>query len=156
MQNNIVGWFEIPVTDMNRAIKFYEGVFNIKLERNKMESVDMAWFPHHPEKYGSGGTLICHKDFYKPSSEGIMIYLSAPSGDLANELGDVLLQIILHAQIASEAGTFKMKDIIHNINQKIIRRHPHVFGNIEVSSSDEVYSVMNRFPPGEKDQGSRG
>ena len=57
---------------------------------------------------------------------------------LAEELGDLLLQIILHAQIAAEAGSFKMADIIHHINAKMLRRHPHVFGNVSVANSDEV------------------
>jgi tetrapyrrole methylase family protein/MazG family protein len=63
---------------------------------------------------------------------------SGDMADLAEELGDLLLQIILHAQIATEAGTFRMTDVINQINQKIIRRHPHVFGNISVHGSDEV------------------
>lgn len=54
-----------------------------------MESVDMAWFPYNPEAYGAGGTLIYHEEFYKPSTEGIMIYISAPSGDLASEMAKV-------------------------------------------------------------------
>lgn len=89
MKTNMVGWFEIPVEDMERAIKFYETILETKLERNKMESVDMAWFPYDTEKYGSGGTLIQHEEFYKPSSNGVLIYLSAPSGDLSNELARV-------------------------------------------------------------------
>ncbi|HHJ06604.1 MAG TPA: nucleoside triphosphate pyrophosphohydrolase, partial [Anaerolineae bacterium] len=57
---------------------------------------------------------------------------------LAEELGDLLLQIALHTQIAAEAGSFKMADIIHHINAKMLRRHPHVFGNVSVANSDEV------------------
>ncbi len=57
---------------------------------------------------------------------------------LAEELGDLLLQIALHAQIAAEAGSFTMADIIHHINAKMLRRHPHVFGSISVANSDEV------------------
>ena len=45
MDKNAVGWFEIPVTDMDRAIKFYETVFEISLSRNNMGPLDMAWFP---------------------------------------------------------------------------------------------------------------
>lgn len=63
---------------------------------------------------------------------------SGEMADLADELGDLLLQIILHAQIATEAGMFRMTDVINQINQKIIRRHPHVFGDISVRGSDEV------------------
>ena len=53
---------------------------------------------------------------------------------LCQELGDLLLQIILHAQIASENGEFKLEDVIKNINTKLIRRHPHVFGDTKVQN----------------------
>ena len=58
--------------------------------------------------------------------------------ELADELGDLLLQIALHAQIAAEAKTFHMNDVVTNICQKMIRRHPHVFGQVVVNDSDEV------------------
>lgn len=49
--------------------------------------------------------------------------------NLCEELGDVLLQVLLHAQIASEEGRFDMGDVVNGLAQKMIRRHPHVFGN---------------------------
>lgn len=57
---------------------------------------------------------------------------------LADELGDVLLQILLHAQIGKEEGTFEIRDVIENLTDKMIRRHPHVFGDVQVSNSDQV------------------
>lgn len=57
---------------------------------------------------------------------------------LADELGDVLLQILLHAQIGKEEGTFEIRDVIENLTDKMIRRHPHVFGDIELANSDQV------------------
>lgn len=60
------------------------------------------------------------------------------SGKLCEELGDLLLQILLHAQIASEAREFEMKDVIHGIATKLIRRHPHVFGESDVNDAEEV------------------
>ncbi|MFQ5614116.1 MAG: nucleoside triphosphate pyrophosphohydrolase [Anaerolineae bacterium] len=57
---------------------------------------------------------------------------------LAEELGDLLLQIVLHAQIASEEGAFLMGDVIRHIDQKIHRRHPHVFGDITVNGVSDV------------------
>lgn len=54
------------------------------------------------------------------------------------ELGDLLLQIVLHAQIAAEAGDFEIGHILRSINTKIIRRHPHVFGELEVKDAREV------------------
>lgn len=88
IKNNVVGWFEIPVTDMDRAIKFYETVFGFKLERHQMEPLDMAWFPT-VEGSGAMGSLVYHKEFYNPSTEGTLVYFTAHSGDLANELAKI-------------------------------------------------------------------
>ncbi len=57
---------------------------------------------------------------------------------LRDELGDVLLQVVFHAQIAAEEGTFDVDDVAHAIVEKLIRRHPHVFGEVHVSGADEV------------------
>lgn len=58
--------------------------------------------------------------------------------DLAEELGDLFLQIILHAQLAAEEGAFDLTDVYRTLGAKIVRRHPHVFGDLEVSGADEV------------------
>jgi len=89
MKNNAVGWFEIPVSDMNRAIKFYETVLDLKLSRNQMGPLDMAWFPWVESGYGTAGSLAYHPDYYNPSNDGVLIYLTAHSGDLNNELSRV-------------------------------------------------------------------
>jgi predicted enzyme related to lactoylglutathione lyase len=89
MKNNVVGWFEIPVENMDRAIKFYEEVFDFKLDRNQMGPFDMAWFPRITEGLGSGGSLVHFPAAYKPSTEGVLVYFTAHSGDLANELSRV-------------------------------------------------------------------
>ncbi|WP_254172902.1 nucleoside triphosphate pyrophosphohydrolase [Planktothrix pseudagardhii] len=63
------------------------------------------------------------------------------SGDqkaIVDELGDLLLQVILQAQIASETQQFSIADVANNITEKLIRRHPHVFGDVEVNSVEEV------------------
>jgi tetrapyrrole methylase family protein/MazG family protein len=57
---------------------------------------------------------------------------------LCEELGDLLLQIVLHAQIAADTGEFAIGDVIRGISQKIVHRHPHVFGNQRVKDADEV------------------
>jgi tetrapyrrole methylase family protein/MazG family protein len=57
--------------------------------------------------------------------------------ELVKELGDLLLQVIFHAQIASEAGRFTIADVIAGISNKLIRRHPHVFGDVKVNSAAE-------------------
>jgi len=60
------------------------------------------------------------------------------SADLAEELGDLFLQIILHAQLAAEEGTFDLVDVYRTLGAKIIRRHPHVFGDVEASTAEQV------------------
>lgn len=57
---------------------------------------------------------------------------------LEEELGDLLLQVVFHAEIASENGYFDMNDIITGIHEKMVRRHPHVFSDVKVKDSDEV------------------
>jgi tetrapyrrole methylase family protein / MazG family protein len=57
---------------------------------------------------------------------------------LCQELGDILLQIMLHSQIAAEQNEFTLENVLHNINQKLIRRHPHVFGEVQVKDAEEV------------------
>lgn len=58
--------------------------------------------------------------------------------NLKEELGDLLLQIMMHACIAEEEGLFTIEDVIEGITEKMIRRHPHVFGDTTVSDSEEV------------------
>ena len=88
LTRNVVGWFEIPVTDMDKAIRFYETVFEYKLELHQMGELDMAWFPY-ADVPGSPGALVFHKDFYEPSTYGVLIYFTCQSGDLSNELAKV-------------------------------------------------------------------
>lgn len=65
--------------------------------------------------------------------------------DLRDELGDLLLQIVFHAQIAQEQGRFDMQGVIDAIQAKIIRRHPHVFGDVRVDSAAEVLQNWDRI-----------
>lgn len=88
MERNVVGWFEIPVEDMDRAKKFYETVLDLKLEIHDMEDMLMAWFPMLENKDGSPGALVKH-EMYEPASKGVVVYFTAHSGDLQNELGRV-------------------------------------------------------------------
>ncbi|MDO4176246.1 MAG: ATP-dependent sacrificial sulfur transferase LarE [Bacillota bacterium] len=69
---------------------------------------------------------------------------------LCEELGDVLLQIVLHSQIAAEAGEFTIDDVVQCVSEKMIRRHPHVFGNIDVSSVDEGLDLWEEIKKREK------
>ncbi|MBU9722001.1 MULTISPECIES: nucleoside triphosphate pyrophosphohydrolase [Bacillaceae] len=69
---------------------------------------------------------------------------------LAEELGDVLLQVMLHAQIGEDEGLFQIEDIIAHITEKMIRRHPHVFGNAEAEDADKVISQWEEIKRKEK------
>lgn len=69
----------------------------------------------------------------------INIYDQTGNADnLREELGDLLLQVVMHARIAEEEGLFTMEDVCEEIADKMVRRHPHVFGDVTVSDSDEV------------------
>ncbi|MGH2508257.1 MAG: MazG family protein, partial [Ktedonobacteraceae bacterium] len=69
---------------------------------------------------------------------------------LAEELGDLLLQVYLHAEIAHQAGTFALGDVFEHINAKMIRRHPHVFGTAEVGNAGEVVQNWEAIKKREK------
>ena len=71
---------------------------------------------------------------------------------LGEELGDLLMQVVLHAQIAAEAGEFELGDVIRSINTKLIQRHPHVFGSLKVKDADEV--LINWEALKKKERGS--
>ena len=69
---------------------------------------------------------------------------------LAEELGDLLLQVVLHAQLAAEAGVFDLTDVNAAIAAKIVRRHPHVFGDAEVRTSGDVNRQWERIKADER------
>jgi MazG family protein len=68
---------------------------------------------------------------------------------LREELGDVLLQVVFHAQMAADDGAWDVDDVAESIVRKLIRRHPHVFGDVEVSGPDEVLVNWERIKSGE-------
>ncbi len=69
---------------------------------------------------------------------------------IAEELGDLLLQVILQAQIANEENKFSLKEVAEGISQKLIRRHPHVFGNVEATSIEQVKQNWEEIKAAEK------
>ena len=70
--------------------------------------------------------------------------------DFADELGDLLLQIVFHAQIAQEANTFSMQDVLNHICNKLISRHSHIFGNDQTANADEVLTLWEQNKKKEK------
>lgn len=71
--------------------------------------------------------------------------------NLREELGDVLLQVVMHSQIASEEGIFTMEDVIHEVAEKMVRRHPHVFGEVTVDGSGQVLENWEEIKRKEKE-----
>jgi tetrapyrrole methylase family protein/MazG family protein len=72
---------------------------------------------------------------------------------LRGELGDLLMQIVLHAQIAREDGEFELGEVIEGINQKLIHRHPHVFGSRKVKDAEEVMHNWEELKEEEREEG---
>jgi tetrapyrrole methylase family protein / MazG family protein len=78
------------------------------------------------------------------------------AADLAEELGDLLLQVILHAQFAAEEGAFDLTDVYRSIAAKIVRRHPHVFDGLEVHGEQQVLSNWETIKAGERAERGKG
>ena len=78
------------------------------------------------------------------------------AADLAEELGDLYLQIILHAQLAAEEGRFDLTDVYRTLGAKIVRRHPHVFADVEVSGAEEVLRNWETIKARERTDAGRG
>ena len=71
---------------------------------------------------------------------------------LREELGDLLLQIVMQAQIAREAGEFSMVEIVQGISRKLVHRHPHVFGEVQVDGAENVLAMWEEIKAGEREQ----
>ncbi|HEX4343300.1 MAG TPA: MazG family protein, partial [Verrucomicrobiae bacterium] len=70
--------------------------------------------------------------------------------EMAEELGDLLLQVVFHAQMAKERGAFDFEKVARSITDKLLRRHPHVFGNVKVKNVDEVWANWEKIKRAEK------
>ncbi len=82
--SNPIVWFEIPVSDMQRAIQFYEAAFGVKLQPMEVEGQQLAFFPMDREHYGAGGALILSPPI-EPSHQGTTVYFRVASIDPALE-----------------------------------------------------------------------
>ena len=71
-------------------------------------------------------------------------------GEMAEELGDLLLQVVFHCQLARERGAFDFEKVTRELVNKLIRRHPHVFGTTEVKNVDEVWANWEKIKRAEK------
>jgi tetrapyrrole methylase family protein / MazG family protein len=95
-----------------------------------------------------------HKSILPGLREEVREFIAeVEKGDFKNmkeELGDVLLHVMFHAQIASKAGEFGIEDVIDGLIKKLKRRHPHVFGKLEVNSSRQIIINWNKIKLREK------
>lgn len=71
--------------------------------------------------------------------------------NMKEELGDILLQVVFHSQIAKERGNFTIEDVIDTLCKKLIRRHPHVFGNKKVKNEKEIIENWEKIKKMEKE-----
>ena len=78
---------------------------------------------------------------------------SGEDAKLADELGDLLLQIVFHAQLAREAGRFSINDVVERIHAKMVRRHPHVFGDAKARTSAQVLKNWEQLKAAERHRG---
>ena len=90
------------------------------------------------------------KDFIEETYEVIEAIDTEDPVLLREELGDVLLQVAFHAQIEAEQGSFDVYDVANDICAKLIHRHPHVFGEVQVSNAEEVLSNWDKIKTVEK------
>ncbi len=87
------------------------------------------------------------------SYEALTAIDSGDFADMREEFGDLLLQIVLHSQIANEEGQFNVNQVVQGIHSKIVRRHPHVFGELELDSVDGVLANWEKLK--EKERGKK-
>ena len=100
---------------------------------------------------------IIRKDFIAETYEVIEAINKKDKTLLCEELGDVLLQVAFHVQIEKEEGSFGIEEVTDGVCKKLIERHPHVFGEVKVSSTGEVldnWDTIKRKSKGQKTQGS--
>lgn len=87
----MVGWFEIPVMDMERAVTFYNEIFQIEISIHKLDNLVMGWFPFadDPEAKGASGSLVYNEESYRPSTDGTLVYFTSRKGDINDELSRI-------------------------------------------------------------------
>ena len=87
---------------------------------------------------------------FEESNEVADTIISNDYNHLQEELGDLLLQVVLHSQIANENGHFSISDVIDSISEKMIRRHPHIFSGVKVESEEEVNRLWDEIKKQER------
>ncbi|SFP26871.1 tetrapyrrole methylase family protein / MazG family protein [Oscillibacter sp. PC13] len=94
------------------------------------------------------------RNFLEETYEALDALDRDDANDMCEELGDVLMQVAFHAVIEEERGRFTMADVVNGVAQKLVYRHPHVFGTVQVENSDEVLTNWEALKRAEKGQAS--
>lgn len=123
--------------------------------------VRTIWRLRRPEDGCPWDRVQTHESIAKDLiGEGYEAVEAIHNGDLANlceELGDVLEQVLLQSQIAADDGEFDIDDVLAGLNQKLIRRHPHIFGDLEAVNSDgEVMDIWDDVKRAEREAKGEG
>lgn len=100
--------------------------------------------------------LSLRKHLLEESYEALAALDAEDPAMMREEFGDLLLQIVLNAQIASEAGEFRMAEVLRAIHDKIVRRHPHVFGELELPGVEDVLQNWERLKADERRASGQG
>lgn len=90
------------------------------------------------------------KNMVEEAYEAVDAIEANDAAHLCEELGDVLEQVLLHAQIAADAGEFAIEDVAHGLNEKLVRRHPHVFGDLAAASDGKAPAGYEEARDGER------
>ena len=128
---------------MNRNKKVEKFLELIDIFKKLRGKKGCAW-----DKKQTNKTLI--KYLFEESEELKQAVKKNDIENIKEELGDVLLQVIFHAQIAKENKWFDIYDVIDVLNKKLIRRHPHVFGNSKAKTPEEITIQWNKIKKEEK------
>lgn len=91
------------------------------------------------------------KNMIEEAYEAVDAIEAGDTVHLREELGDVLLQVVLQSQIAADAGEFTIDDVCRDVNEKMVRRHPHVFGSAKAQSAGDVLELWDSVKLAEKD-----
>ena len=97
-------------------------------------------------------TKSLRKHLLEESYEAITAIDSGDFADMREEFGDLLLQIVLQSQIANEEGQFNVNQVVQGIYSKIVRRHPHVFGDVELEGVDGVLANWEKLKEKERSE----
>ena len=110
MTANIGAYFEIPVMDMDRAIGFYQSLLGIELERGTIHGYEMAFFPFESNGVGISGALAMG-DVYKPSIDGVFLYLQVDDiDDIINKAVNLGSEVLLEKTEAENCFVAEIKD----------------------------------------------